>query len=161
MVNELQKIIQLSNFKESKTSINVQQVTLAKKIINTRPSSTKELFLILSAMNLINAAIKTKEFKCEIYYGMLKQHLSKLLVNVLDNEQLKFDAQIYIDRAQNCVYIEIYGLQYSFHNITIYEQLDNFVNSPQNKPAIWKEIPLQKMAAELFIYAISIIDHTS
>lgn len=156
MLDELSKIIQLLNLDNFKTVINREQVLQSKKIINRKPSTAKELFLILSAMNLINAAIKTKNFTGEIHYGMLKQHLSKLLEYILENEKPKFDIQIYIDRPQNCVFIDMYDLQFSFHNITIYERLQNFINSPHNKPTVWKKIPLQKIAGELFNYALEI-----
>ncbi|MDP5200217.1 MULTISPECIES: hypothetical protein [Flavobacterium] len=155
MLDALSNLIQLSEIKDFKTTINREQVIQSKNIINSKPSSTKALFVILCAMNLINAAIKTKEFRGEIYYGMLKKHVSKLLVYVTDNHNIKFDAQIYIDKVQNCVYIEVYDLQFSFHNITIYDELNCYINSPKNTKTVWKEIQLQKIAGELLTYALS------
>ncbi|EJL70329.1 hypothetical protein, partial [Chryseobacterium populi] len=60
--------------------------------------------------------------------------------------------EVYPDK---CAYIEIYDLQFGFHNIIIDEKLQNFIESPDNNPKPWKGIRLQKVAGELFNYAIN------
>lgn len=152
-MTDLLEIIKLSENDEFKTTVTIHQITEAKKIINKRPISISNLFQVLCAMNLINAALKKKEFKQEVYYGMLKPKVSKLLRYVLENDQLKFDIKFYINSSEYCAYIEVYGLQFSFHNITIDEQLKEFIDSPKNKPKAWKGVRLQKIAGELFDYA--------
>ncbi|MCC9073277.1 hypothetical protein ACFSJW_08555 [Flavobacterium artemisiae] len=154
MFNELLEIIELTKIKEFKTDITYEQIFQAKEIIKKAPESSQHLFLILCAMNLINAAIKTKKFKDEIHYGMLKPKVSGLLMTILDINTINLDVEFYIDKLKQCAYIEIYDLQFGFHNITIYKELEDFINSPLNKAKIWKEVPLQKIAGELFDYAI-------
>jgi hypothetical protein len=154
MCSELSKIIELTELEEFKTTITYEQIILAKDIINSSPKSKEHLLLILCSMNLINSAIKRKEFKEVIHYGMLKPKVSKLLIYLLEHNDAELDIQFYINESQKCAYIENYGLQFSFHNITIYEKLKDFINSPLNKPADWKGVPLQKIASELFEYAI-------
>lgn len=63
--------------------------------------------------------------------------------------------RFYIDFQENCAFIEIKTLQFSFHNITVDEKLKNFINSPKNKVQKWKGLRLQKIAGELFEYAHS------
>lgn len=154
MFSDLSKIIELTKLEEFKTTITYEQIIQAKDIINSSPKSTEDLLLILCSMNLINSAIKRKEYKEVIHYGILKPKVSKLLIYLLENNDPNLDVQFYINESQKCAYIENNGLQFSFHNITIYEKLKHFISSSLNKPADWKGIPLQKIAGELFEYAI-------
>jgi hypothetical protein len=154
MCNELLEIIELTKLDEFKTTITHGQIIQAKNIINEAPESTEHLLLILCSMNLINAAIKTKEFNDEIYYGMLKPKISKLLISILEDRNAELEVEFFIHELQQCTYIEIYDLQFGFHNITIYKELKDFINSPLNKAVTWKAIRLQKIAGELFEYAI-------
>jgi hypothetical protein len=156
MYNELSEILKLAALDEFNTIITSENVVKAKGYINRTPESTEELFLIVCAMNLINAGIKTKKFKEYIHYGMLKPRVSKLLLGILEDTDRQFDIQFYINASQQCAYIEIYDIQFGFHNITIYEKLKDFINSLENKPLEWKGIRLQKIANELFNYAVKI-----
>ena len=156
MRKELSEIVKLAALDEFNTVITFENVAQAKDHIKRKPESTEELFLIVCAMNLINAGIKTKEFKEHIHYGMLKPRVSKLLLDILESTDRQFEIQFYINASQQCAYLEIYGLQFGFHNITIYEKLKDFINSPENKPVEWKQIRLQKIASELFNYALKI-----
>ena len=156
MRNELAELLKLATQYEFGTIITFENVTQAKDLINKEPESTDQLFLVVCAMNLINAGIKTKEFKEHIHYGMLKPRVSKLLLAILKDTERQFDIQFYINESQQCAYIEIYGLQFGFHNITIYEELKVFINSSENRPVEWKGIRLQKIANELFNYAVKI-----
>ena len=155
MANALIDIIELSKIEDFKTNILTNQVLNAKKLINDNPKTTAHLFLILCAMNLLNAALKDKQFNQEVYYGMLKPKVSKLLNFILDENKLKFDIKFYINQQEHCAYIEVNTLQFSFHNIMIDKKLQNFINSPQNKVRKWKGVRLQKIAGELFDYAFN------
>ena len=155
MPSSLAELIEMSLIEEFRTTIKINQIIHSKEIISNNPTSTHQLFQILCAMNLINAALKKREFKKEVYYGMLKPKVSKLLKFILENNIIKFDIEFYIDQLDHCAYIEVYGLQFSFHNITIDEKLKEFINSSQNKPKIWKGIRLQNIAGELFDYSIN------
>jgi hypothetical protein len=107
-------------------------------------------------MNLINAALKRKEYKVKenaiIYYGMLKPKVSRLLNYMLEIDNLNYNCDFYIDKNEHCAYVEIEGLQFSFHNINITENLQSFIDSTKNQPRPWKEVRLQKIAGELFDY---------
>lgn len=156
MCNELSEILKLAALDEFTTVITSENVIQAKDHLNRKPETTEDLFLIVCSMNLINAAIKTKKFKELINYGMLKPKVSKLLLGILEDKDNHFEVEFYINPSQQCAYIEICGLQFGFHNITIYEKLKDFINSVENKPVEWKGVRLQKIANELFDYAVKI-----
>lgn len=157
MKKDLNTIIELSYDDTFKSEITIEQVIEAKKNITIQPKNNSELLLVAASMNLINAALKRKEYKSKekdaiIHYGMLKPKVSRLLNYMLEIDILNFDCNFYINASEHCAYIEIEGLQFSFHNITITENLRVFVNSEKNKPKPWKGIRLQKIAGELFDY---------
>ena len=156
MCNELSEILKLATLDEFTTVITSENVIKAKEHLNRKPETTEDLFLIVCSMNLINAAIKTKKFKELINYGMLKPKVSKLLLGILEDKDNHFDVQFYINPSQQCAYIEICELQFGFHNITIYDKLKDYINSPENIPVEWKGIRMQKIANELFGYAAKI-----
>jgi len=153
---ELNEIIDLSYNDDHQSDITIDKIIQAKIILLTTPSNNKELIKVLGSMNLINAALKRKEFKSEkgdnnalIHYGLLKPRVSRLFHNLIKNSQ-RFDIDFYINQQEKCAYIEIDNLQFSFHNITIDDTLKSFIDSPLNNPKPWKGIRLQKIAGELF-----------
>jgi hypothetical protein len=157
MKNDLSVILELSYNDNFKSEITIDQILLAKKYINTLPKNTNELLMVILSMNLINAALKRNEYKSKekdaiIYYGMLKPKVSRLLNYMLEIDYLKFDCQFYINTREHCAYIEVEGLQSSFHNISITENLQAFIDSEKNEPKPWKGVRLQKIAGELFDY---------
>jgi len=152
----LNTLIELSHNDDHISEITTEKLVQAKAILLITPINNKELIKVLVAMNLINAALKRKEFKSKeksalIHYGLLKPRVSRLFHNLIDNRQ-KFEIDFYINQQEKCAYIEIEGLQFSFHNITIDESLKAFINSPLNNPKPWKGIRLQKIAGELFVH---------
>ena len=156
-MQNLERIIQLSSIENHISEITLDKVIQAKEIIGTEPTNNEELWNVLIAMNLINAALKRKEFKSKeedaiIHYGLLKPRVSRLFHNLINNRQ-KFNIDFYINQQEKCAYIEIERLQFSFHNIKIDESLKDFINSPLNNPKPWKGIRLQKIAGELFDYS--------
>jgi len=153
MTESLKNIIELSKQDHFKTNITYDIISQAKNDIKLSPKTTDELFQIICSMNLINAAIKIKEFKKIVYYGMIKPQISKLLIYLIESDNLKLETQFYIDSENRCLYIEVYDLQFSFHDIKIDEQLKKFIDSSANKVQAWRGIKLQKVAVELFIYA--------
>lgn len=155
MKKNLSHLIELSYDDTFKTLITLDQVIKAKEQINIIPQNNEELFQVVLSLNLINAALKMKEYKSKeknaiIHYGMLKPKVSKLLNYMLEIDTLEFNCDFYIDAANHCAYIEIAKLQFSFHNITITNKIQTFIDSKKNQPKEWKGIRLQKIAGELF-----------
>jgi hypothetical protein len=97
----LTNIIELSNIEDFTASFSINQVVVAKRLIYHTPKTTNHFFQILCAMNLINAALKDKQFNQEIYYGILKPNVSKLLNFILDENKLKFNIKFYINQQES------------------------------------------------------------
>lgn len=155
MKKNLNTIIAFSYDDAFKSEITLNQVLLAKEQIILLPKKRSELLQVLLSLNLINAALKMKEFKSKeknaiIHYGMLKPKVSRLFNHILENDISNFECNFYINTSENCAYIEIDGLQFSFHNITITENLQVFIDSERNKPQPWQGVRLQNIAGELF-----------
>lgn len=151
---DLNQIIELSKDENHISKITTDKLIQAKTILLTTPTNNKELFNVLVSMNLINAALKRKEFKRKendalINYGLLKPCVSRLFHNLIVNRQ-KFEIDFYINLQEKCAYIEVDGLQFSFHNIILDKPLRAFIISPANNLKPWKGIRLQKIAGELF-----------
>ncbi len=157
MTQGLIAILELASDDTHKSEITIEQIVKAKEYIRTIPKKSGEMLLILVSMNLINAALKMKEYKSKekealIHYGMLKPKVSRLLNYILEKDHLKLNDDFYINATEKCAFIEVSGLQFSFHNITITNNLQAFIDSDNNKPKPWKGVRLQKIAAELFEY---------
>ena len=117
-MSELDKILQLSYDDTHITEITIDKIVDAKVILLTTPKNNRELLKVLVAMNLINAALKRKEFRTKeknalVYYGMLKPRVSRLFHNILDNRS-KFDIDFYIKPKDTCAYIEINAYNLAF-----------------------------------------------
>lgn len=159
MLDPLNHLIELSKCAAHTSLITLAQLTHAKQISSTLPNTKQELLLLLASFNLINAALKRKEFispgpKAIIYYGMLKPRVSKLLEYLLEQGNQFTGVEFYIDTNKNCAYIEVDSLQFSFHNIKMTPALNTFVNSSNNLPKAWKRITLQRIAGELFEFSL-------
>jgi len=58
---------------------------------------------------------------------------------------------VYFNRMEQCLYFNVYGLQFSFHDILAYhEPALKFIRSSLNKPQEWSNIPLRSVASEIF-----------
>ncbi len=126
-------------------------VNEAIEILRTmRVYRTREVFLFLSAINLLNAAIKQKEYKKELGYGFIKGK-ALLAARIIITRYRYNDIQYYYDTEEKCLYIEVYGVVFSFHNILedplIIEQATN------TEKIVWPGIRLQKIAIPLFSFA--------
>lgn len=157
MTQELLAILELASDDTHKSEITIEHIHKAKKYMTTVPKKPNEMLLVLVSMNLINAALKMKEYKSKekdaiIHYGMLKPQVSRLFNHILENNSKNNNDVLYLDPIAKCAFIEVHDLQFSFHNISITKNLQAFIDSDRNKPKPWKGIRLQKIAGELFEY---------
>ena len=131
-------------------------VNEAIEILRTlRVYRTREVFLYLSAINLLNAAIKQNEYKKELGYGFIKGK-ALLAARIIITRYKYNDIHYYYDTQEKCLYIDVYGVVFSFHNILedplIIEQ------ATKTERIIWPGIRLQKIAVPLFSFAKSLND---
>jgi hypothetical protein len=136
------------------TNITENKVFQAKEFVKMNVRSTDDLFVFLASVNLLNSAIKKSEFKKKLSYSQIKGSVSRLLNYLITINNNKFKIDFYISPTEYCVYIDIYKLQFSFHNIGINETIKRYIESEKNVVKTWKEIRLQKIAGELFDLSI-------
>ena len=132
----------------------------AKLNIKQKPQYKDDVFLTLCSLNLLNAAIKMKKYKDGLSYGLIKLSVSKLVEFCITHKDDKLAEELYYSQTERCMYIRSFGFQFSFHNITITENIKRFIESELNVPVTWDRIRLQAIAKELFILAKKLKDKT-
>jgi hypothetical protein len=138
--------------------IDELQVINAKNYAKFNGYSTFDFLLMLSSLNLLNAAIKRKEFKGVVTYPEIKGNASRLINYFSKMSKNKYGVEFYLNMDENYAYFEIVGLQFGFHNIRVNDALLDFVDSGRNNVKPWKEIRLQKIAGSLFELVLSLKD---
>lgn len=125
----------------------------AQQYILQKPQSKKDVFMALCCLNLLNAAIKKKEYKKSLSYGSIKPRVSKLLTFCISHINEDYVDELYYAPQEHCVYIRCYGIQFSFHNIIETNEIKDFISSTKNVPVNWDGIRLQPIADKLFMLA--------
>ncbi|MFR9597349.1 MAG: hypothetical protein SNH79_07220 [Rikenellaceae bacterium] len=138
--------------------MTVELINEAKRTTFRTIRSKEDAFIVLSALNLLNAAVKNKENKeyQEIaHYGFIKPSVVKFFLQCIDKNNVKYIDEASYNAKEQCLYIRCLGIQFSFHNIDVIS-IDNFINSLCNKQVSWDGIRLQPIAVELYELAKSI-----
>ena len=158
MINKIEALKILSQDNSYVSEITETSVGEAKLLAKTKAYSKHDFFLILASLNLLNAAIKRADFKKKIRYYQIKMNVSRILNHLLQLENHNYDINFYINPLEKCAYVEIFNLQFSFHNILIDDRMKAFIDSEKNIIKPWQEIRLQRIAGELFNLAIDMRD---
>lgn len=155
--NEISGLISewLQTISEGQTiSFDAELVNKAVNIVLfLHPKKEDEVFLLLCALNLLNAAIKTESYKDKLSYDLIKSNAARL-VTVIDN--LKKDSiSYYYNKEECCLYFEFSGIVFSFHHVPLTSEIlkASFAN-----PITWPGIRLQKIAHSLLNYAINSLE---
>lgn len=151
---KIQELVALTKKSEQISKISEDSVKQALKIANDRVDSLAECFLALSSLNLLNAAIKRDEFKDSLYNGMINACADRLISRLISIDMTSVSISINI--KDQSAYIKIYGLQFSFHNIGIGDDIKGFINKDRNSTVECECIHLQKIAGELFTLALEL-----
>ncbi len=138
----------LSSF--NKADFDRNEIDYALSLTEKKVYSDNDLLLLLAALNLLNAAIKTKEYKKHLSYRVIKGHATRILCYLIRNNPRNLSARYWISLEENCAYIEVCNVQFSFHQIPKNETILNFCNSDQNVLCTWRGIRLQQIATPLF-----------
>ena len=150
-VNEY--ILDLYNQLSENESLPIDDLVVDEAISvinNLTETDSKSLFYLLSAVNLLNAAIKVKKNNSQIYYGLIKSKVSKIADNVLKTPNAFYETSVFYDTNKKCIYFDVYGVVFSFHQIQE-TKLIKTVASTNNK-IIWPGIRLQQIAQSLYLY---------
>ena len=134
--------------------IDTEDVSGAIQILRTlRIYRTREVFLYLSAINLLNAAIKQAEYKKELGYGFIKGK-ALLAARIIITRYQYDDIRYYYDTEEKCLYIEVYGVVFSFHNVL--EDPIIIEKAAKADKIVWPGIRLQSIAVPVFDLAKSL-----
>ena len=122
--NNIINLIEKAGENDFLTVISEANVLAAKELIKINAYSQVDFFVILASINLLNAEIKG--------------NVSRILHYLISLEFNKYELDFYINPTERCAYIEIYGLQFSFHNININDTINVFIDSDKNKKNLGK-----------------------
>ena len=126
---------------------------MVKKAINLvlylHPKNENEVFLMLCALNLLNAAIKTELFKDNLSYDLIKTNAAKLVtvIDALKNN----DVSYYYNKDEYCLYLKYGDVVFSFHHVPLTSEI---LKASFASPISWPGIRLQKIAQPLMNLAI-------
>ena len=153
----------LQTYKQLKSNeqqpIGEDLVKKATSIINSiTPVDSNSLFYVLAAINLLNAAIKTNQYKSQLFYGFFKSKASEIAEIYLRNTATFVDSRIYYDRPQKCLYFEVYEAVFSFHQV---KETSILITKAAVMPPIqWSGIRLQRIAPYVFSCAQELYERT-
>ena len=114
------------------------------------PSSKKDLFLVLCAINYANALVKEESHPKELQYHVVKGCVSSLVQKLTEGECADMAEDIFYNNMKDCVYISCYSLQFSFHKVGLEcltkETLDQITDNEKE----WGGLRLQPIADKLY-----------
>ncbi len=148
-------LIRLSADADFISEITTADVEAAAGYAKMKPRSRSEYFLLLASLNLLNAAVKRSEYKHFLHYGLIKGNVSRLVQYLAKHPLSRSSVKMHIDMQKHVAYLLIMGWQFSFHNIKISESVRKYAESADNSPQEWHGIRLQRIAGELFRWALS------
>jgi hypothetical protein len=152
-----QKVAEIySNVGDKEQMIDKMMVEKSLDVVaNQVVLNSTTLLYFLSAVNLLNAAVKLNDFKLCISYGAFKPKVSVVADLVLRNPQYFEEVKIFYNVKERCLYIEIYGVVFSFHNVTETDTIKRVAT--RNERIEWPGIRLQCIAQELFLYTEGLV----
>ena len=153
IMNEISNsVIELYDQLGQRESMSINE-EMVKKAINIvlylHPKNEDEVFLMLCALNLLNAAIKTELFKDNLSYDLIKTNAAKLVavIDALKNN----DVSYYYNKDEYCLYLKYGDVVFSFHHVPLTSEI---LKASFASPISWPGIRLQKIAQPLMNLAI-------
>ena len=143
---------------DSVLEISDDNVKAAMKVLrNYRIYNTKGLFYYLTAVNLLNAAIKRKEYKNKLRYSFIKGKVAVIVEYVIRRYTL-YNVNYYYSESESCIYRKVYDVVFSFHNIPT--EILEYEDVGKQKKIEWSGIRFQRIAQPLFLLASELIEGT-
>ena len=157
MKNEMRKQLVERIYKENENrtdkGLDEMVITEALAAATDACDNQDDYFRALSALNLLNSAIKDKRWKRQLSYGFIKGQASSLFEQWIE-EPVK-GVKAYYDGKERAVFFDLAGVVFSYHNIRLSDSIRFFVKSAANKPIAWPGIRLQRIPVELFDLALA------
>ena len=143
---------------DSVLEISDDNVKAAMKVLrNYRIYNTKGLFYYLTAVNLLNAAIKRKEYKNKLRYSFIKGKVA-VIVEYMIRRYTLYNVNYYYSESESCIYRKVYDVVFSFHNIPT--EILEYEDVGKQKKIEWSGIRLQRIAQPLFLLSSELIEGT-
>lgn len=145
---QLVETIYAKNMDRTDKGINDIIITEALAEATKSCNDSNEYFMVLSALNLLNSAIKDKRWKHDLSYGFIKGRAADLFEKWIKTPVEGVSA--YYNSKEGAVFFSVDGVVFSYHRIRLSERIRNFIQSPGNQPIPWNGVRLQKIPVELF-----------
>jgi len=133
--------------------INEMIITEAISVATEHCETKDDYFRVLSALNLLNAAIKDRRWKAQLSYGFIKGRAAGLFDQWIAQHVEGVTA--YYNGKEGAVFFEIDGIVFSYHRIGFSDRIRKFIHTPDNKPIMWSGVKLQRIPVELFDLAMA------
>lgn len=157
MKNEMRKelVEKIYRENENRTDKGIDEMVITEALgAATEEGKTQDdYFRSLSALNLLNSAIKEPRWKRQLSYAFIKGRATDLFEKWIANPVRGVKA--YYDGKERAVFFEVDGVVFSYHNIRLSDTTRSFIRSAANKPIEWPGIRLQKIPVELFDLALA------
>ena len=118
-----------------------KEVKEALEYIKIVPSTKNEMLMQLSSLTLISAAVKLGMINKAYGYSRIKPYVTSLVCYCIEHPEMDLLRDLYYVEKDghdtsngNCIYMRCLGVQFSYHCITVNEQISAFAVSPANKP---------------------------
>ena len=141
--------------KGDRTDKGIDEMVITEALgVATEECDTRDSFFrALSALNLLNSAIKDKRWRRQLSYAFIKGRATDLFEGWIRNPVQGVKA--YYDGKERAVFFEIDGVVFSYHNIRLSDTTRAFIRSAANRHIEWPGIRLQKIPVELFDLALA------
>lgn len=115
------------------------------------PATEDDAFRVLTALNLLNAAVKQPGGAELVSYAYIKGMAACLFVHLLLHPLPGVEP--YWDADERIAYFRVRGWQVSFHYVLFTPTMRRVVERSQLRPQTWDGLRLQMVAADLFLLA--------
>ena len=153
MKKQMVEKIYHENGNRTDNGIDEMVITEALGVATEECKTQEDFFRALSALNLLNSAIKDKRLKRQLSYGFIKGRVADLfeewITKPIDGVKACYDSK------ERAVFFDVDGVVFSYHNIRLLDTTRSFIRSRANKPIEWPGIRLQKIPVELFDMALA------
>ena len=113
-------------------------------------------FLLVGCNNNQNLD-SNKEYKNKLRYSFIKGKVAVIVEYVIRRYTL-YNVNYYYSESENCIYIKVYDVIFSFHNIPT--EILEYEDVGKQKKIEWSGIRLQRIAQPLFLLASELIEGT-
>ena len=145
---QIVETIYSKNMDRTNKGINDLIITEALAEATKSCNNSNEYFMVLSALNLLNSAIKDTHWKHDLSYGFIKGKAAELFEKWIKVPVEGVNA--YYNSQEGAVFFSVDGVVFSYHRIKLSEKIRSLIQTSGNKPITLTGVRLQKIPVELF-----------